>query len=179
MHRNLKTNVQKCSTITVCLTVTEKMFVLPACCFLSSLQSTADSLWQKKIKNLEFPSHVLCMTDSSLATLHLSIMQTRMLAYTHIHTHTQKMNGCMAYSHLAHTHSNRENRGGGVTGEERIEMSQERRMIQHVREELASVALYASGVWWDYWVAPPSLLALSCVVLKRLTTPLSLPIMTG
>lgn len=142
MHRNLKTNVQKCSTITVCLTVTEKMFVLPACCFLSSLQSTADSLWQKKIKNLEFPSHVLCTTDSSLATLHLSIMQTRMLAYTHIHTHTQKMNGCMAYSHLAHTHSNRENRGGGVTGEERIEMSQERRMIQHVREELASVALY-------------------------------------
>lgn len=97
-----------------------------------------------KIKILNFlhtfTLHVLCTTDSSLATLHLSIMQTRMLAYTH--THTQKMNGYMAYSHLAHTHSNRENRGGGVTGEESIEMSQERRMIQHVREELASVTVY-------------------------------------
>lgn len=122
------------------------MFVLPACCILSSLQSTADSLLQKKIKILNFlhtfTLHVLCTTDSSLATLHLSIMQTRMLAYTHIHTNTQKMNGCMAYSHLAHTHSDRENKGGGVTGEESIEMSQERRMIQHVREELASVAVY-------------------------------------
>lgn len=70
-----------------------------------------------------------------------------------------------------HTHSDRERRG-------EAEESQERRMIRHVREELSSVTVY---VLWSLTrlLDGSSLLAVCCGVLKRLTTPLSSPIMTG
>lgn len=70
-----------------------------------------------------------------------------------------------------HTHSDRERRG-------EAEESQERRMIRHVREELSSVTVY---VLWSLMrlLDGSSLLAVCCGVLKRLTTPLSSPIMTG